>query len=202
MIPSSLQPFVVDRPRENWRAFGDPASPQLRVLRFDDEAAQIAAFAAAGIAAPEGLGLSSDFFWPGIGDISILGRVVDQQAVPGEPDEDGLPTIAQEATYLPGWFVNVLLAEPAPVGTVGETPTPGPALAPLAISPRQARLALLSLGLLDQVNDLVAQGPAELRIAWDYSLEVRRDDPGVIALATQLGIADQLTDLFAMAATL
>lgn len=121
-LPTPLQPFVVDRPRENWSSFGDPKSPHLRVLRFADRAEQEAAFAAAGIAAPEGLDLSADFFWPDLGDISVLGRVVDQQAVPGEPDEDGLPTIAREATYLPGWYVNILLAElaaseaePAPV---------------------------------------------------------------------------------------
>ena len=79
---------------------------------------------------------------------------------------------------------------------------PSPPQPPMAISPRQARLALLALGLLDQVNELVAQGPAEMRIAWEFSIEVRRDDPGVIALATQIGIADQLPDLFTMAATL
>jgi hypothetical protein len=84
---------------------------------------------------------------------------------------------------------------------VDEFLNPPPA-APMAISPRQARLALLSLGLLDQVNKAIAGGPVEMQIAWEFSTEVRRDDPGLIALAKQLGIADRLPELFTMAVAL
>jgi hypothetical protein len=201
MIPQSLAPFIVDKPKNNWRSWGDPDSPLLKVLRFADEAEMRSEFEKAGIAAPDGMTLPPDFSWPGIGDISIIGKVVDQDAVYGEPDREGNPVVKQEATFLDGWYVNVL------VSAVAEAPSPSPGepsapRAPLSVSPRQARLALHALGLLDQVDALVAQGPAELRISWEFSTEVRRDDPGVIALATHLGIADRLPELFTMAAGL
>lgn len=194
MIPQSLAAFIVDQPKENWRSFGDPSSPLLKVLCFEDEAAQIQAFAVAGFA-------TGATRVPGVGDIDIIGVVVDQEPVFGEPDGEGFPTIVTPATFLDGWYVNVLIEE-APSAGVGLPGVDTPPQPPLSISPRQARLALLSLGLLDRVNEMVEQGPAELRIAWEFSIEVRRDDPGVIALATQLGIADQLPELFAMGATL
>lgn len=200
MIPQSLTSFIVSKPKETWRSFGDPASPLLKVLRFADQAEQEKMFAEAGIAAPEGMTLPPDYSWPGIGDISIIGKMIDQDAVYGDPDRDGNPVVKQEATFLDGWYVNVLVSEPESVP--GEPDQPSPPQPPMAVSPRQARLALLSLGLLDQVDALVAQGPAEMRISWEFSTEVRRDDPGVIALATQLGIVDRLPELFTMAAGL
>lgn len=110
MIPQSLQPFIVDRPKENWQSWGDPSSPRLRVLRFADQAEQEVAFAAAGIVAQDDMTLPPDFAWPGVGDISIIGRVVDQDL--GEPDENGWPSIVTPPTYLDGWYVNVLVPEP------------------------------------------------------------------------------------------
>lgn len=127
MIPSSLAPFIVDKPKDNWRSWGDPDSPLLKVLCFADQAEQEAAFAEAGITAPEGMALPPDLSWPGIGDISIIGKVMDQPAVMGLDGPDGFPTIVQEATFLPGWYVNVLVpepsADPAPGGPMPpETP--------------------------------------------------------------------------------
>jgi hypothetical protein len=59
---------------------------------------------------------------------------------------------------------------------------------------------LLEFGLLDQVEAAIAAAPREVQVAWEFSDEVKRDDPGVVALATTLGIADQLPALFARAA--
>lgn len=201
MIPQSLAAFLVDKPKAEWRSWGDPDSPQLKVLCFADQAEQEAAFAEAGISA-EGQTLSPDLSWPGIGDISIIGRVVDQDAVMGPEDESGFPTVVHEATYLPGWYVNVLVPEIADAPSPSVSAPDGPVQAPWSISPRQARLMLHSLGILEAANAMIAQSPAELQISWEFSTEVRRDDPGVIALATQLGILDQLPDLFLAASQL
>lgn len=73
---------------------------------------------------------------------------------------------------------------------------------PLQVSPRQIRLALLEEGLLDAVNKAVAASDAETKIAWDYSGEIKFDDPGVIAIAKALGKNDaQRADLFRLAAS-
>lgn len=201
-LPQFLQACVVNKPKEEWRHFGDPDSPRLKVLRFADQAEQQEVFASAGIVAPEGQALPPDFSWPGIGDISVIGRVVDQDAVMGPEDESGFPTIVQEATYLPGWYVNVLVPEIADAPSPSVSAPDGPVQAPWSISPRQARLMLHSLGILEAANAMIAQSPAELQISWEFSTEVRRNDPGVIALATQLGILDQLPDLFLAASRL
>lgn len=104
MIPHPLSSFVVPKPKDNWRSWGDPDSPLLHVLCFADQAEQVSAFEAAGITATD-----SDFSWRGVGDISIIGPVVDQEAV-----LDG-EEIVTPATFLPGWYVNVLVPEPVEV---------------------------------------------------------------------------------------
>lgn len=125
---------------------------------------------------------------------SVVNRALFDGAIPADwPDRDSW--IESEVAQI-GWTYADNEFAPPPA----EPPAPPPV--PMVISPRQARLALLSLGLLDQVNDVVAGGPVEMRIAWEFSTEVRRDDPGVIALAKQLGIADRLPELFTMAAAL
>lgn len=73
------------------------------------------------------------------------------------------------------------------------------------ITPRQARRALLSMGLLDQVNTVLNSLPEpDKSIAltdWEYGTEVRRNDPWVLALAPSLGLTEeQLDDLFVTAA--
>lgn len=78
---------------------------------------------------------------------------------------------------------------------------------PGVVTMRQARLALLSAGLLTQVDDVVqtmkdAAGDAA-RIEWEYAGTVDRQWPLVVALGTSLGITDeQIDDLFRLAATL
>lgn len=86
-------------------------------------------------------------------------------------------------------------------------PEPAPSV-PSVVTPRQAKLALLSAGLLDAVDgaiDAIAD-PATKRVAqieWEYAQEVRRDWPLLNAVAAQMGMTgEQVDGLFNLAATL
>jgi len=74
-------------------------------------------------------------------------------------------------------------------------------LAPTSVSPAQARLALLSAGLLDQVEAIVAAADVPTQIAWNNASVIERNSPTVAALAGALGLTEaQLDDLFTTAA--
>lgn len=74
---------------------------------------------------------------------------------------------------------------------------------PVVVSMRQARLALLAAGLLDDVEAAIAAGPQAARIEWEYATEVQRGYGLVLQLAPVLGLTDrQLDDLFVAAASL
>jgi len=79
---------------------------------------------------------------------------------------------------------------------------------PRTVTMRQARLALLSAGLLDDVDEALASIPDEAErraalIAWEYAAEVERDDHLVQSVAQAIGLsADQLDQLFAAARSL
>lgn len=79
-----------------------------------------------------------------------------------------------------------------------------PAPIPQVVTMRQARLALLAAGLLDDVETALsslegAEGQAA-RIEWDYSSEVHRNKPFVSMLGVQLGLTEeQIDDLFVAA---
>ena len=87
------------------------------------------------------------------------------------------------------------------------TPPPILPLVPEAVTMRQARLALLGAGQLASVNNAIAgmtgsQGDAA-RIEWEFSSEVRRSQPLVLALGPTLGMSSaQLDALFVAAAKL
>ncbi len=78
---------------------------------------------------------------------------------------------------------------------------------PQSVTMRQARLALLQAGKLQAVNNAIAsmtgpQGEAA-RIEWDYSNEVKRDQPLTISLAQSIGMTESEMDaLFIEAAKL
>jgi len=73
--------------------------------------------------------------------------------------------------------------------------------APLAVSPRQARLALQEAGLLEQVLQLIEQQPEQVQIEWEYATLVELNHPTVQLLADALQLdEDQLIALFARAA--
>lgn len=88
-------------------------------------------------------------------------------------------------------------APPAP-------PPPGP---PTTVTMRQARLALLGVGKLDDVAAAIASLPSPQKeaasIEWEYSTEVKRESALVTQLAPALGLdAAALDALFTTAATL
>lgn len=91
---------------------------------------------------------------------------------------------------------------------VAPPPAPPTTPVPQAVTMRQARLALLGAGLLDDVEaaiDAIADPAAKAaaRITWDHSQEVQRNNGLVSQLAPALGLTgDQLDDLFRTAAGL
>lgn len=78
---------------------------------------------------------------------------------------------------------------------------------PQSVTMRQARLALLQAGKLSAVDAAIAgmvgvEGDAA-RIEWEFSSEVKRNQPLVLALAPVLGMtSDQIDQLFIAAAGL
>lgn len=71
------------------------------------------------------------------------------------------------------------------------------------VSPRQARLALLSAGLLEQAEAAIRSGSKADQISWDYATEFRRDDPLLVSIGSALNLtSDQIDVLFKYAATL
>lgn len=94
-------------------------------------------------------------------------------------------------------------AEAAAIRAEWEAAASAPAPVPASVTPRQARLALLNAGLLDQVEAAIAAGPRADQITWEFAVDVRRDYPMIANLGTALGFTDaQIDDLFRTAATL
>lgn len=88
----------------------------------------------------------------------------------------------------------------------GNTPLPADPIVPAIpnrVTMRQARLALLQLNLLGQVNAAVAAADEATKITWEFSSEVHRSHPFVENLAAALNLSEaQLDNLFTLAATL
>lgn len=74
---------------------------------------------------------------------------------------------------------------------------------PSQVTMRQARLALLAAGLLDDVEGAISTAGPAAKIEWEYAQEVQRSSGLVPAMATAMGMTDlQLDNLFVMASTL
>jgi hypothetical protein len=133
-----------------------------------------------------------------------------------EPAEGEAPPVA-----LPGYHFNAVwdAAEPgawasariAPAdaprwwsGVPRTDPAPPPPAVPAAVSPLQARKALRAAGVLDAVDAWLATQPPGIRDAWEYAIEVRRDDQDVVVpAAAALGLTSaQIDALFLAAAAL
>lgn len=77
---------------------------------------------------------------------------------------------------------------------------------PQEVSMRQAKLALLQFGILQQVNTAISSMPGvqgeAARIEWEYATAVKRNAPLVTQIAAAFGLTDeQLDNLFILAAT-
>jgi len=67
---------------------------------------------------------------------------------------------------------------------------------PTMLTPRQCRLQLLAIGLLDEVETLLI-GNKAMQIWWEYSLDIQRNHEHIIAMGSALGLTElQLDDLF------
>ena len=75
---------------------------------------------------------------------------------------------------------------------------------PKTITMRQTRLALIQAGLLDTINNAVANGTDEvMKVEWEYADEVKRDWDNLNTITTGLGMTErQVDDLFILAGTL
>ncbi len=71
-------------------------------------------------------------------------------------------------------------------------------LVPPSITMRQARLALLSAGLLDQVEGAIGALPeparSTARIEWEYAADMKRDHALIASLAVGLGLSEEQVD--------
>lgn len=89
--------------------------------------------------------------------------------VPAAPDD------ARQIWGFPGW---------------GETPV----AVPTTVTKRQAKLALLDSGILDDVETLVSSLDRGTRIEWEDSTEFHRDSPIISSLAKGLGLSEKDVD--------
>ena len=74
---------------------------------------------------------------------------------------------------------------------------------PQQVTMRQARLALLSAGLLDDVEMVITAAGREAQLEWEYAAVVDRSNPAVAIVQQQNALTDaQIDDLFREAAKL
>lgn len=74
---------------------------------------------------------------------------------------------------------------------------------PSKVTMRQARLALLSDGLLDSVNAAIAASTQSAQIEWEFATTLNRDNPLTVSLSESLGLTqNNLDDLFIKASKL
>lgn len=131
-----------------------------------------------------------------IGLDNVVQNIVIADPVVDTPP-DGTILVASETASI-GWIWD---------GSVFTDPTPPPVVVPVPVSitPRQCRLVLMQQGLLQQVEDMIAQSTDDVRITWEYALEFRRDDPLLAQLAANLTpplTSEQIDQFFIAAAQL
>ena len=74
---------------------------------------------------------------------------------------------------------------------------------PQQVTMRQARLALLSAGLLDDVEMVITTAGRAAQLEWEYAAMVERSNPAVAIVQQQKSLTDaQIDDLFREAAKL
>ena len=125
--------------------------------------------------------------------------------IPGGAVDVEPPAIPQghRARWSNGWaFEAIPQPEPEP------EPPPRPPVVPQSVTMRQARLALLGAGLLDDVDAAIAAIPDPVQrksaqIEWEYATVIERNSSLVTVLSAQLGLdAATLDSLFLAGSTL
>lgn len=123
------------------------------------------------------------------------GSIVQDEFAPLPPYST--PTAPPDVPFaqLQGGAWVALDAYPAPL-----TPS---LVVPQSVTMRQARLALLAVGLLPAVTAAIAAAGDAAQIEWEYANEVLRASGLVPAMATALGMTEtQIDELFIAAAAL
>ena len=73
---------------------------------------------------------------------------------------------------------------------------------PQTITPLQSKLQLRELGLLDEVDTLVATD-RKVQLYWEYALTIERNNEVLLSMSEQLGLtSEQLDDMFIQASKL
>jgi hypothetical protein len=122
------------------------------------------------------------------------GRVVDGSTIVDFDERNTNRVIALDET-LYAQFVDSVIPDPPP-------PPPGPPTIN-AVTPRQARLALLDAGLLPQINMMIRGADEVTQITWDYATVISREDPLIASIGSALSLTDaQIDALFDRASTL
>lgn len=65
---------------------------------------------------------------------------------------------------------------------------------PRSVSIRQAKLALLEMGLLDEVEAIVKNGDRATQISWEYATEFDRDNALILKFQKDLKLSDEQVD--------
>lgn len=115
--------------------------------------------------------------------------------------------VYDEAGHLVAYGPNVSEYEPnVPPGgrlEIGAAPAVDRNIVPRVVSRRQALLALLAAGKLDQVEQHIQSSPRAVQIAWEAAGTFERDNPLIIELASQIGFTStQVDELFQQASLL
>ena len=72
-----------------------------------------------------------------------------------------------------------------------------------SVTPLQIRRALRQVGLLDDVQNFIENSPVEIREAWEYAIQIDRNNGLIVNAAGTIGVSEQqVDDLFRLAATL
>lgn len=73
----------------------------------------------------------------------------------------------------------------------------------ISVTPRQAKLALLEIGLLDDVEAAITAAGRAAQIEWENALSFERTNPLLSSLCNSLGLtSEQLDGLFVTASSL
>lgn len=115
-------------------------------------------------------------------------------------DDAGNRGIFQDGEPVYAAYLEWVKADPANIPAHVFEPKP---VVPQEVSMRQARQALLRAGMLDTVEQVVAQADRAVQIDWHKGQTVRRDWPALKVVQTLLHMTDrQIDELFILAGTL
>lgn len=115
-------------------------------------------------------------------------------------DADGVEVAPAQSVTDPDYVAYVEWINAGNVPRTVNYPMPS---VPQEVSMRQAQQALLQEGLLDAVEQVVAQADRSIQIDWYKGQTVRRDWPALNVVQSLLGMTDrQVDELFIIAESL